>query len=219
MIDTLKQILKKNYNPSIAHKQSQYMKNKFSFYGIPKPKLRQITKPFLQTSLSLFTSEIIEILYQLFYENKREFHYIAIDLLTIHIHKFSYLDFQQLYLLIDLYPWWDSIDALQKPFSLWIIQHPEYLREVSLTWNNTNSIWQKRSAIILQLKHKQNLDTSLLTEIIIFNKNSSEFFIQKAIGWILREYSKTNPLWIKEFIDQHKDLSNLSKKEGLKYIK
>ena len=74
---------------------------------------------------------------------------------------------------------------------------------MTLTWYNTKTIWQKRSAIILQLKHKQNLDTSLLTEIIITKKNSSQFFFQKAIGWILRENSRLNPWCIKEFIEQH----------------
>nr|WP_242836652.1 DNA alkylation repair protein [Ruminococcus flavefaciens] len=48
---------------------------------------------------------------------------------------------------------------------------------------------------------------------------TDEFFINKAIGWALREYSKTAPAWVKSFIERNKSaLSSLSLKEASKYI-
>ena len=45
------------------------------------------------------------------------------------------------------------------------------------------------------------------------------FFINKAIGWALRDYSKTNPKWVRDFIEKNKDkMAKLSIKEGSKYI-
>ena len=218
MIDNLKIILQQQSDPTRAQSQQKYMKDHFVFYGLLKPTVKELTLPFLKESLSWNIATIINTAQLLFHEEKRECAYIGVYLLTQNHKRFSYAELQQCYPLINTNPWWDSVDALQKFFSLWIQKHPEHLREVSITWNDSPSLWQKRSALILQLGHKQKLDTLLLSEIIISNKDSSEFFIQKAIGWILREYSKTNKIWVREFIIQHPDLSNLSKREASKYL-
>ncbi|SFB79495.1 DNA alkylation repair enzyme [Brevinema andersonii] len=72
-----------------------------------------------------------------------------------------------------------------------------------LYWNHEELFWYKRIAIIVQLRWKENTNTNLLSHVILDNKNYNEFFVQKAIGWILREYSKTNPDWIYNFINIH----------------
>jgi 3-methyladenine DNA glycosylase AlkD len=84
-------------------------------------------------------------------------------------------------------------------------------------WINSNNIWLQRCALLFQLKYKENLDTVLLGSVINSLLGSKEFFINKAIGWILREYSKTNPIWVIEFADKTA-LSNFSKKEALRLI-
>jgi 3-methyladenine DNA glycosylase AlkD len=81
------------------------------------------------------------------------------------------------------------------------------------------NIWLRRIAIDHQLARKDKTDTALLEQIIVNNLGQREFFINKAIGWSLREYSKTNPDWVRGFIEQHKDgLSPLSVREGSKYL-
>jgi 3-methyladenine DNA glycosylase AlkD len=74
-----------------------------------------------------------------------------------------------------------------------------------------------RSSLLFQLKYKNKTDTRLLGSYINNLSGSKEFFIQKAIGWMLREYSKTDPAWVRKFIRENK-LANLSVKEGSKYI-
>ena len=64
-----------------------------------------------------------------------------------------------------------------------------------------------------------NRINELLEKIIVNNFGSNEFFINKAIGWSLRDYSKTNPKWVKEFVGKYKDkMDKLSIKEASKYI-
>ena len=49
--------------------------------------------------------------------------------------------------------------------------------------------------------------------------DEKEFFINKAIGWSLRDYSKTNTKWVRDFIKRHKNsMNNLSIREASKYI-
>ena len=70
---------------------------------------------------------------------------------------------------------------------------------------------------MFQKSYKKDTDTELLSKYILNCNKSKEFFIQKAIGWSLREYAKTNPSWVKEFVNNN-TLAPLSKREALKHI-
>ncbi|GAL26077.1 DNA alkylation repair enzyme [Vibrio variabilis] len=85
-------------------------------------------------------------------------------------------------------------------------------------WRESDNIWLRRTAILYQLKFKQNTDESLLFDIIGENLDDKEFFVQKAIGWSLREYSKTEPAAVVQFIESQK-IEGLAKREGLKWLK
>lgn len=81
---------------------------------------------------------------------------------------------------------------------------------------NGDELWLQRSAILFQLKYKEKTNETLLYRYIRQNTDSKEFFIQKAVGWALREYSKTNPESVKHFIEENR-LPKLSIREGSKY--
>lgn len=88
-----------------------------------------------------------------------------------------------------------------------------------LEWAKSGSIWLRRVSIDFQQKFKDKTDTELLERIIVCNLNSNEFFINKAIGWSLREYSKINAEWVRSFISRNRNgLSSLSIKEASKYL-
>ena len=93
------------------------------------------------------------------------------------------------------------------------------VKDLMLEWSKDDNIWIKRTAIEHQLNLKDKTDYELLEKIIVNNFGTDEFFINKAIGWALREYSKTNSTWVKEFINRYKNqMSDLSIKEASKYI-
>ena len=95
----------------------------------------------------------------------------------------------------------------------------ESVNNILLEWSLSDNIWLRRIAIDHQLLRKDKTNTELLEKIIINNLNNKEFFINKAIGWSLRDYSKTNPDWVRDFIERHKkNLATLSIKAASKYI-
>ena len=96
--------------------------------------------------------------------------------------------------------------------------YPDQIDKYVNKWIQSKNIWLQRSAILFQLNYKDNLDTILLSNIINSLLDSKEFFINKAIGWVLRNYSRTNPQWVIDFSNKT-NLSNLSKKEALRLIK
>lgn len=112
----------------------------------------------------------------------------------------------------------DSVDGISHIIGYIVATYP-FLKPTIIKWSLSDNIWLRRTAIIHQLLRKEKTDTKLLEEVIINNLGSKEFFINKGIGWALRDYSKTNPSWVAFFINNNKELlSNLSIKEGSKYI-
>ena len=88
-----------------------------------------------------------------------------------------------------------------------------------LKWSQDPDLWVRRVAIEHQLLRKKKMKTALLQKIIENNLDSQDFFINKAIGWALRDCSKTNPDWVRNFIElQREHLAKLSIKEGSKYL-
>lgn len=120
--------------------------------------------------------------------------------------------------LITSKSWWDTVDTLaQKAVGKIARSFPDVIEENIEFWNDSDHLWLQRSAILFQLKYKEQTNEDLLYRYIITHSQSKEFFIQKAIGWALREYSKTNPDSVRQFMEKH-PLSKLSVREGSKYI-
>ncbi|CMV49533.1 DNA alkylation repair enzyme%2C truncation [Streptococcus pneumoniae] len=90
---------------------------------------------------------------------------------------------------------------------------------IEIKWSLSDNIWLRRVAIDHQLLRKEKTNTQLMEKILLHNLNQTEFFINKAIGWTLRDYSKTNPTWVTCFIEKNKErMAELSIKEASKYL-
>ncbi len=114
--------------------------------------------------------------------------------------------------------WWDSIDFLCRVVGA-IALDDRRMDGLMLEWSTDPDLWLRRIAIDHQLGRKDRTDTALLEKILLNNLGSSEFFINKAIGWALRDYSKTDPAWVRGFLRRNTDkLSALTLREGGKYL-
>lgn len=130
----------------------------------------------------------------------------------------TYEDIPKIKKYIKSKQWWDAIDFLDRVIGE-IGLRDSRVDDLMLDWSKDDDFWIRRIAIDHQLCRKEKTNTELLEKIIVNNFGSNEFFINKAIGWALRDYSKTNPLWVKEFLNKYQDkMDNLSIKEASKYI-
>lgn len=199
-----------------AEKMSAYMKNKFEFLGIPKPKLKEMIKPYLKESKKYdFDWEFVWLCWD---KDYREAQYVAIEYLAMHVKKFTVDDLPRLEKLITSKSWWETVDSLDA-FVGHIVLKYQYLEKQMLEWSISDNIWLRRVAIDFQQGYKEKTNVKLLEEIIYNNFGSDEFFINKAIGWSLRDYSKINPDWVRDFLmTYHDQLSALSRKEAGKYL-
>lgn len=212
---SLEKEFNKHSNPCIAKSQKKYMRNQFEFIGLTASKRREIQKTFFQ---NIQINDLTEFITSLWNLNKRDYQYLGQELLYSNHKNFKVGDIKLIEYMIINKSWWDTIDFLSpKILGEYFKLYPDEIEKNTQKWILSNNIWLKRSAILFQLKYKETLNIDLLNRIIIPLSNSKEFFINKAIGWILREYGKTNKEWVINFVKKNK-LSNLSKREALKHI-
>nr|WP_263324083.1 DNA alkylation repair protein [Neobacillus sp. Marseille-Q6967] len=217
--ELLTSLLEKQRNEENAGYMSRYMKNHFPFFGIKTPERREIEKQFFAETGILkepFNQEFVWVLWQM---EEREYQNIALDYIEKSLKKLVKEDLPFIEKLITTKSWWDTVDVLGPKAAGAIAQkYPEVIEETIDGWAANENMWVRRAAILFQLKYKQKTNDTLLFEYILKNADSKEFFIQKAIGWALREYSKTNPEAVGHFIENNK-LAPLSVREGSKYLR
>lgn len=205
-------------NPDIAPMQAKYMRNQFSYYGLKAPVWTELTRQVLKEK-GLPKGEDLQTLVRLCFEEEyRELHYFSLELVQRSIKKQEEGFIHFLEELITTKSWWDTVDWLaNKMVGLHLRRFPSLIPAAPDRWIESDNIWLQRTALLFQLKYKQDTNAELLFRYILRRADSKEFFIQKGAGWALREYSKTAPQTVVTFIESHQ-LPALTKREGLKWV-
>jgi 3-methyladenine DNA glycosylase AlkD len=216
------EILSKEYRLNAVSARSvpmkRYMRNQFEFYGISSPERKAISSEFIKNHPVKDVNELHEIVEALWKLPQREYQYFAIDLLSKNTKMLTENDAPFLEKLIVEKSWWDTVDSLAGHVTgPWFRIYPDQIKTITGRWNRSENIWLQRMSLLFQLKYKKETNTILLAKYIKHLSKSKEFFVQKAIGWILREYSKTNPEWVKVSVREY-TLAPLSKREAIKRI-
>lgn len=221
-IRQLIELLRSQSDEVQAEAMSAYMRNRFTFLGIKKPKRTALTQNFLKTEqLPSDLKELKSLVISLWEQPEREFQYVALDVLgkkNAILTSPNGVDFAAD--LVCRKPWWDTVDILASNIIGQALRHlePELVKSYTESWIKDSNFWLNRTAILFQLKYKGQTNTSLLFDYCQRKMDSDEFFIQKAIGWALREYSKTDASAVVSFIETQ-PLKPLSRREGLKWLK
>ena len=203
-------------NPEIAVQMSAYMRDLFPFLGIKTPERRALSREFLKTKSKKEVDW--DFVFKCWAQPEREFQYLATDYLDKVKNALTPSDISNLHRIITEKSWWDTVDAIDVLVGNLALRHPE-VNDTLLEWSVDENFWLRRTAIDHQLGRKDKTDTDLLERILVNNLGQKEFFINKAIGWSLRDYSKTNPEWVRDFINKYGDrMAALSIKEASKYI-
>ncbi len=206
-------------DPDKAIQMQKYMKDKFVFYGINSSLRKEIFKAHkIQYGLipEIKTAEIVNWCWE---APEREYQYFAMEFLG---KKQKEVPSE----IIGLYEhmvtnksWWDTVDFIAANLvGSYFKQYPDFIESLTSKWLNSGNMWLQRTGLLFQLKYKSEMDVKLLESYIIELALSKEFFIRKAIGWVLREYSKTDAEFVVQFVKENK-LSGLSEREALKWLR
>lgn len=197
-----------------------YMKHHFTFLGAMAGPRRQAFQNWQKRlPQQMNREEAWSIVHECWARDARELQMCAIDwMLKWPKKSWVQSDIHELETLIVNKSWWDSIDTIASHLvGLYAKRFPNEFKEISKDWEASDNFWLHRTLLIHQLKYKQHTDLQLLQYYIHAFKWNKEFFIQKAIGWSLREVSKWNPDWVKTVV-LAENLQGLAKREAMKYV-
>ncbi|WP_314406169.1 DNA alkylation repair protein [uncultured Gemella sp.] len=209
--------LEKNRNELLAVSMERYMQDKFRFLGVRGATRTEIYKKYFPDARKTKTIDwnFVESCWN---KEEREFQYVVVYYLKTMQKFLKRDDISRLKFLIVTKSWWDTIDLLAKVVGSLVIRF-EGLDQLMLEWSKDSNIWLRRVAMLHQLSFKEKVDKELLEKILLANLDDNEFFINKAVGWALRDYSKFNPEWVTKFIEKNREnMANLSLREASKYL-
>lgn len=206
-------------DPSRAGPMRSYMKDRFSFLGIAKPE----REPRLRAAISSLgrpTDDDLEAFARRMWDHdEREFQYAACWVLRRHQRALTDRFLPTARHLIVTRSWWDTVDELAQNVVGAVVRRHRRLSDEMDRWIDEDDIWLARSALLHQNRWKADTDADRLFGYCRSRAGDHEFFIRKAIGWALREYSKTDGDAVRRFVADHDaELSGLSKREALRWL-
>lgn len=214
--------LKKYYeaaaNVENAFDMRAYMKDHFVFYGVKAEERKEIFRTFVHSEELPELEDLHEIVKDAWSLPQREYQYFAMELSKKFVKQLGKGHLKMIELMITQRSWWDTVDFISANLAGPFFKlYPELREKTIEKWVASKNMWLNRAAILFQLRYKESTDVNMLFDNIEKFKGSKEFFIQKAIGWSLREYSKTNAQVVKDFVAEA-ELAGLSRKEALKRV-
>jgi 3-methyladenine DNA glycosylase AlkD len=216
VIDRLTALYHANADPLRAESMAAYMKDNFVYFGIPTPVRRALDRDVRTPSLD--EAGVLALAQACWAVPEREYQYFACDELRRHAEQLSADALPAVEALITSKSWWDTVDALTWNVDDLVARHP-HLRAEMDRWLTGDDMWLARVAILHQMRRKASTDVDWLFAACLTHAHDTRFFLRKAIGWALREYSKTDADAVIRFVADHDaELSGLSKREALKWL-
>ncbi|MBZ0185991.1 MAG: DNA alkylation repair protein [Candidatus Obscuribacterales bacterium] len=216
----VRQKLESQADPEKATGMAAYMKTSMPFYGVQKPQripiLKHLKANFPPADRAEYESAI-KALWQL---PHREEKYLALDYATSFVEFADPGSLPFFETLVRQGAWWDFVDVIAGHLigNLFLAYRDRVGVDMDRFVSDEN-LWIRRTAILSQLKHKAATDEKRLFGYCSQCASEKEFFIAKAIGWALREYSYTSPETVGKFLLDHKQrISPLSFREGAKHL-
>ena len=212
--------LSESADPSKAEGMQAYMKTDMPFYGVQKAGREVILRELVATFPPDDREEYEDLVLGLWGLPHREEKYLSIGV-ALYFGEFVTPSSLPLYRrLIVEGAWWDFVDEVAtKLIRRLVVEHPDRTWPIVDEWIDDVDMWLRRTAILCQIRAKEQTDTERLFGFCAQRAFEKEFFIRKAIGWALREHARTDPEAVARFVNEHRhQLSGLSYREATKHI-
>lgn len=216
--------LEKKFNAARNDREAvymkKYMKGQYDYFGIKSPQRREILKEFLSDHNLPPTKELRIITEDCWNEPQREFQYFIMEVLEKMVKKADKERIDLYEFMLTNKSWWDTVDYIAANLvGMHFKMFPDLIDPYTSKWMDSGNMWLQRSALLFQLKYRDKTDLKLMSGYIERLLGSKEFFINKAIGWVLRQYSKTDKEWVLNYVKKNESrLAPLSKREAVKWL-
>ncbi len=212
--------LRARANPEKARGMAAYMKTDMPHFGVQKPDREPVVREMLRRFPATSRTACERNVRALWRQPHREEKYVAIQYAVRHRDLISSKSLPFYERLIRQGAWWDFVDDVAiRLVGEALRRERDVVRPVLEEWLEDDDMWIRRTVLISQIKHKEETSWRHLFADCLARAHEKEFFIRKAIGWALRDYSYAAPERVQKFITRHRDvLSPLSVREGSKEL-
>jgi len=217
-VKSIRALFTQHADPQKAAPMKHYMRDQFEYLGIKVPEMGKLLKQHIREHGLPPLAELDPILRDLWALPQREFHYAANGLLEKFEGQLPPEFIETLEYMLVTKSWWDTVDIIATgTLGVHFKRHPKVRDKYLAKWRKSDNFWLRRATILFQLGYKKDTDFELLCDIIRENLSSQEFFINKAIGWALRQYTRIDPQGVRNFVATT-PLNPLSAREALKSL-
>lgn len=217
LAESIRMALRAAADPSLAPGQQAYMKSAMPFLGVRMPAVRALVREAARDADD--PAALRDAALALWREaDSREERYAALALMALKPLRGDTRLLPVHEEMIRTGAWWDLVDEAAHRLRELFDADPQLLALEMRVWADDDDLWIRRAAIISQLGRRASTDLGVLEYAILANADDPQFFLRKAIGWALRDYSRHDPDWVRRFVSGHPELSALSRREALKNI-
>ena len=222
VVDRIAGELAARADPERVAPMRAYMRDKFPFLGVPAPGQKAAWRAATgDLPRALPEATVVAAAEELWRRPEREHQYAGCHLVNRHAATAGATPalLATVEHLLTTKPWWDTVDALAThAVGDLMRRHPE-LRADMDRWLHGDHLWLARSALLHMNRWKAATDRDWLFAACLARATDTDFFLRKAIGWALREQSKTDEAAVVAFVRDHEDqLSGLSRREALMWL-
>jgi 3-methyladenine DNA glycosylase AlkD len=198
-----------------------YLKSTLVFWGADLPAIRAAISDFCRAHPALTRSDLRAVAASLYAADVHELRAAAIGVLERERATLTDRDLPWLIKLVRRSGTWAYVDWLAPKVIGDVIARYPGAKPVLLRWSDDEDFWVRRAALLAEhdALRRGAGDFALWSRLAEKMLDEREFFIRKAIGWVLREVSKKRPDLTFAFLREHRArVSSLSLQEGAKYL-
>ena len=207
--------------PARAEQEKRYLKTDLQHYGASVPAIRKITKAAIAHHPALRHDELVSMVEALWARPVHECRMAAVELLDLYSGLLRPDDIELVERLIRQSKTWALVDGLAATVAGPLIErYPELGRTLD-RWASDDDFWVRRSALLallLPLRRSQG-DFDRFSRYADAILDEREFFIRKAIGWVLRETARKQPDLVCAWLEPRAGrASGVTVREAVKYL-
>lgn len=207
--------------PANARGQKAYLKSTLRFHGVTTGFVRDTAGDFARAHRDLRRRDLVALVAALWGTDYHDLRWLGVALLERYVDGLAAADLAFVERLLQRSTNWDQVDWLSTRIAGPLVErHPQTKRRLE-RWARSRSFWVRRASMLALLGpiRRGGGDFPRFARFAASMIEEREFFIRKAIGWVLREASKKRPAIVYEFLAAHRDrVSGLTLREGAKYL-
>jgi 3-methyladenine DNA glycosylase AlkD len=207
--------------PERAAQEKRYLKSDLEFFGVTVPDMRRAVKSAVRGRPGLESQAMVRWAVALWREPVHERRMATVEILTLAAPRLVAADLPVVERLLRESGTWALVDGLACNVAGEIALHDPRSWPLIDAWAADRDFWVRRSALLSLLRgiRAGRADLSRFTRYAEPMLTEKEFFIRKAIGWVLREISRRDPGWVSSFTEHRlADMPGVTFREAIRRL-